>query len=131
MIQPLLEEAPGSLTVINRTVEKAELLRDFFNGIEAGGYEALAGREFDLVVNATSSGLSDQMPPLPEGVFAGGALAYDMVYGRETPFMKFAKEHGAQVADGLGMLVEQAAEAFYIWRGIRPQTTPVIAQLRA
>lgn len=130
VILPLLDEMPASLTVANRTVEKAKALRDFFSGIEASSYENLTGRTFDLVINATSSGLSDQMPPLPEGLFAVEALAYDMVYGRETPFMKFARERGAQIADGLGMLVEQAAEAFYLWRCVRPQTAPVIAQLR-
>ena len=87
-------------------------------------------QQYDLIINATSSGLSDEMPPLPPGIFAPGALAYDMMYGRETPFMRFAREHGAQVADGLGMLVEQAAEAFYIWRGVRPDTAPIIAALR-
>ena len=94
-------------------------------------YEELAGKQFDVVINATSSGLSDEMPPLPPGIFAPGALAYDMMYGRETPFMKFAREHGAAVvSDGLGMLVEQAAESFFIWRGVRPETAPVIAALR-
>jgi shikimate dehydrogenase len=83
------------------------------------------------VINATSSGLADELAPLPTGVFADGALAYDMMYGRDTPFMKFARTHGAVVADGLGMLVEQAAEAFFIWRGVRPDTAPVIAQLRS
>ena len=71
------------------------------------------------------------MPPLPASIFAAGALAYDMVYGKTTPFMQFALEHGATVADGTGMLVEQAAESFYIWRGVRPTTGPVIAALRA
>lgn len=88
------------------------------------------GSPVDLIVNATSSGLSDEMPSLPSINFAPNALAYDLMYGRETPFMKFAREHGAQVADGLGMLVEQAAEAFYLWRGVRPDTAPVIAALR-
>jgi shikimate dehydrogenase len=70
------------------------------------------------------------MPALPDNLFALGALAYDMVYGKTTPFMQFAQARGARAADGLGMLVEQAAESFYIWRGVRPQTAPVIALLR-
>ena len=93
-------------------------------------YSELTGQQFDLVINATSAGLTDSELPLPATIFAPNALAYDMMYGRETPFMKFAREHGAQVADGLGMLVEQAAEAFYLWRGVRPDTAPVIAALR-
>ena len=87
--------------------------------------------KFDLLINATSTSLSDEMPPQPPTIFAPGALAYELMYGRETPFMKFAREHGAAVVtDGLGMLVEQAAESFFIWRGVRPQTAPVIAALR-
>jgi shikimate dehydrogenase len=69
------------------------------------------------------------MPPLPEGIFAPGALAYDMVYARRTPFLDFAQARGARIADGLGMLVEQAAESFFIWRGVRPETAPIIRAL--
>ena len=91
----------------------------------------MPGKQFDLVINATSSGLSDELPPLPDGLFKPGALAYDMMYGRETPFMAFARKQGAAVvADGLGMLVEQAAEAFYLWRNVRPDTRPVFEKLR-
>ncbi len=86
---------------------------------------------FDLVVNATSAGLEGGMPQLPGKLFAPGAIAYDMVYGRDTPFMVFARQQGARAVDGLGMLVEQAAESFFIWRGVRPDTAPVIAQLRS
>jgi shikimate dehydrogenase len=83
------------------------------------------------VINATSAGLTDSELPLPPTIFAPGALAYDMMYGRETPFMKFARKHGAAVvSDGLGMLVEQAADSFLRWRHIRPETAPVIAALR-
>jgi shikimate dehydrogenase len=82
------------------------------------------------VINATSAGLRNEMPALPKGVFAAGALAYDMVYGKRTPFMAFAQQQGARTSDGLGMLVEQAAAAFEIWRGVRPQTQPVIEMLR-
>jgi len=130
VILPLLAEAPASLTVANRTVAKAAALHEHFSSIETCGYQDLAGKQFDLIINATSSGLSDELPPLPVDIFARGALAYDMMYGRVTPFMRFAREQGASVADGLGMLVEQAAETFFVWRSVRPQTAPVIAQLR-
>jgi shikimate dehydrogenase len=98
--------------------------------VDTCGNEVLKGRRFDLVINATSAGLTGTMPALPDDVFAPGALAYDMVYGKVTPFMQFAQARGAQVADGLGMLVEQAAESFFIWRGVRPSTAPVMALLR-
>jgi len=125
-----LQQAGATLTIANRTEAKATKLANAI-GANACSYAALAKQKFDVVINATSSGLSDELAPLPTGVFASGALAYDMMYGRETPFMKFAGEQGAHVADGLGMLVEQAAEAFFIWRGVRPDTAPVIAQLRS
>jgi shikimate dehydrogenase len=98
--------------------------------MSAQAYEELAGARFDLVINATSAGLADKMPPLPNGIFAAGALAYDMVYRKTTPFMQFAQNEGAQVADGLGMLVEQAAAAYFIWRGVHPETQPVIKKFR-
>ena len=97
---------------------------------QGGGFAELAGQSYDLIINATSAGLQDARLPLPLGIFAAGSLAYEMLYGRETPFMGQARIVGARVADGLGMLVEQAAEAFHIWRGKRPATGPVIAALR-
>jgi shikimate dehydrogenase len=125
-----LRDAGANITVANRTVDKAIILAERFV-VSSCSYGELAGKQFDVVINATSSGLADEMPPLPRGIFAPGALAYEMMYGRETPFMKFAREHGAAVvSDGLGMLVEQAAESFFIWRGVRPETAPVIAVLR-
>ncbi len=138
VMHPVLEQRPDSLVVANRTVHKAvNLVKHFqkfepfaLHGISAMPYPELAGAQFDLVINATSAGLSGEMPSLPEGMFAPDALAYDMVYGRDTPFLVFAREHGARAADGLGMLVEQAAAAFFIWRGVRPQTAPVISTLR-
>lgn len=131
VIQPLLEERPACLMVVNRTPAKAVALKESFEQIKGGGYADLGGQQFDVVINATASSLNNDLPPLPEDVFAAGALAYDMMYGRETPFMAFAREQGAgRVADGLGMLVEQAAVAFQIWRGVFPQTRPVIQQLR-
>ena len=131
VLQPLLDANPARLFLVNRTAEKAKALKGTFPAIEAGGYEDLPGLAFDVVINATSSSLNHDMPPLPEGIFASGALAYDMMYGRTTPFMQFAGAHGAAVvADGLGMLVEQAAESFFIWRGVRPATAAVMARFR-
>ena len=134
VILPLLEARPAALTLANRTEEKAFRLALEFAGKadalpEACGFEQLAGQTFDVVINATSAGLSDTPLPLPPHLFAPHAVAYDMVYGRETPFMKQARTAGCRVADGLGMLVEQAAEAFFLWRGMRPQTGPVLAAL--
>lgn len=138
VILPLLEERPATLTIANRTEEKAfRLALEFAGRTEtlpaACGFAQLAEQTFDLVINATSTGLSDIALPLPPHLFAPRALAYEMVYGRETPFMKQARTAhapGVRVADGLGMLVEQAAEAFQAWRGLRPATGPVLVQLR-
>jgi shikimate dehydrogenase len=133
VILPLLNEHPARLFIANRNADRAALLAGQFarDEIQGGGFPALRGERFDLVVNATSASLAGDMPPLPDAVFKPGALAYDMMYGRDTPFLAFAREHGARTADGLGMLVEQAAEAFFVWRGVRPDTAPVIAELRA
>jgi shikimate dehydrogenase len=135
VVLPLLREHPASIDIANRTVEKAVALgRHFapFGRVAAGDYAHLATRSFDLVINATSASLTGEVPPLPPGVFARGSLAYDMVYGDEpTRFMRHAGEHGAaQLADGLGMLVAQAAESFLLWRGVRPDIRPVLAMLR-
>lgn len=141
VILPLLLEGPAQLYIANRTAAKATALVDEFNALPSdvngppghlsgGGFDSLTGRQFDVVINATSAGLSDMPLDLPADLFAERALAYDMVYGRETPFMRQAQAAGAQVADGLGMLVEQAAESFSIWRGVRPETAPVMQALR-
>jgi shikimate dehydrogenase len=132
---PLLQERPASITIANRTLEKALALeRRFapFGRLDAGDYARLAGREFDLVLNATSASVSGELPPLPDGVFARGSLAYDMVYGNApTRFLEHAGEHGAaKLADGLGMLIAQAAESFLLWRGVRPDIEPVLEMLR-
>jgi shikimate dehydrogenase len=127
---PLLE-AGALLSIANRDISKAEqLAARLKRAVKGNSYSAFENAEFEVVINATSSGLSDKLPPMHAGNFAHGALAYDLMYGRDTPFMQFARQHGAQVADGLGMLVEQAAEAFFMWRGVRPDTAAVIAQLR-
>jgi shikimate dehydrogenase len=133
---PLIERKPAALVVANRSVDKAqELARHFsrWGNCSARGYDELAPDVFDLVINATSASVAGELPPLPAGVFAPAALAYDMMYGdKAKPFLGFAQTHGAaRGVDGLGMLVEQAAESFFAWRGVRPQTAPVISMLRA
>ena len=135
VLQPLLAQNPASLTIANRTVIKAESLANQFRGvgdIEAVGYDALDGRHFDIVINGTSTSLSNELPPIPAGIFTGRSLAYDMVYSRGlTPFLRRAQtENAGMLADGLGMLVEQAAESFRIWRGIQPATRKVTNLLR-
>ena len=133
VVGPLLAGSIQSLNIANRTRSKAVDLRARFSAyanVDVCGYDALKGRSFDLVINATSAGLAGAMPSLHDEVFARGALAYDMVYGKTTPFMLFAQARGANVAGGLGMLIEQAAESFFIWRGVRPQSAPVIELLR-
>lgn len=136
ILEPLLKRHPTALVIVNRTLEKAEQLACEFadlGAVSASSFEALANRQFDLVINATSTGLRGESLPLPSNLLAQGCCCYDMSYGAEpTPFMRWAACEAAwAVADGLGMLVEQAAEAFCIWRGVRPQTRPVIEMLRA
>ena len=132
---PLLEGRPGALFIANRDVAKAQKLRDEFvrfGDFEVGGYERLGALEpFDVVLNATSASLRNEAPPVPREAFARDGLAYEMVYGRGlTPFLRVARERGVRrLADGVGMLVEQAAEAFLWWRGVRPQTKALISQL--
>ena len=135
VLGPLLAEQPASLAVANRTVERAVELAELFKSkgmITACGFDELAGRQFDLVINGTSASLQGELPPLPEKILSPGAWCYDMMYGAApTPFMRWAQQHGAAHAlDGLGMLVEQAAEAFLLWRRVRPQTSPVIKTIR-
>lgn len=130
VLGPLLAENPACLVVANRSVDKAHALAARF-GAASASFAELKGRHFDLVINATSAGLSGEAPALPGDVFRPGALAYDMVYGRDTPFLAMARAAGAATSDGSGMLVEQAAESFYLWRGVRPDTAPVLAELRA
>ena len=137
VLQPLLDELPALVVIANRTVSKAQALAAEFGStsmqIETTSLAALAGRHFEVIINATASGLEqsekspfDGVSPAPTGEFA-----YDMMYGRETAFMNQASANGARIADGLGMLVEQAAEAFYLWRNVRPDTAAVLVALRA
>ena len=160
VLHPLLEKMPASFVIVNRSADKAKslveqaekvrlyekapisLLKLLVQGVKftaryqaveivACSFEQLHNQQaFDVVINATSAGLTDATLPIPDSVFAPNCLAYDMMYGIETPFMAQARATGATVADGLGMLVEQAAETFYIWRGVRPVTKPVIEMLR-
>ena len=135
VLEPLLLESPASLIICNRTVEKAQqLAKDFssFGNISACGFADLNGKQFDIIINGTSASLTGELPPLPENLFSENACAYDMMYAaKPTPFMQWATQQGAtNCYDGLGMLVEQAAESFYIWRKKRPETQSVIEKLR-
>ena len=135
ILEPLLAERPASLHIVNRTVERAEqLAREFADAgtVSAGPYAELEGRQFDLVINASSAGLSGDAPELPTTLVRERCCCYDLLYGAEpTPFMRWAAQSAAwAVSDGLGMLVEQAAEAFFRWHRVRPETGPVIHDLR-
>ncbi len=138
VIGPILDKKPRALYIANRTaskaVELAELFRDVkdIGSIKGGGYETLAGQQFDLVINATAASLKGEVPPLPDDLLRAEGCCYDMMYAAEpTAFMLWAKKHGAtQFSDGLGMLVGQAAESFRIWRGVRPSVSPVIRSIK-
>jgi len=151
----LWDASPALLAITNRTLSKAESVAKQFNDamdttdikdrsadhsseprrkekIRVIGLKELPTQQFDLIINATSASLAESLPLVPVASFAPNALAYDMMYGKgQTPFLRLAASAGARTADGLGMLVEQAAESFYVWHGLRPSTTPVLAILRA
>ncbi|MGE6606831.1 shikimate dehydrogenase [Halomonas sp. NPDC076908] len=133
ILEPLLAEQPSEVVVVNRTAAKAEQLASDFadlGNIQGGGFETVSG-VFDVVINGTSASLSGDLPPLPDELFAANAWAYDMMYGSEpTVFLQWAGPRGAKLLDGLGMLVEQAAESFFLWRNVRPETAPVREMLR-
>ena len=136
VLQPLLAEAPAQLLIVNRTPSRArELAADFsaLGPISGGAFEDLAGQHFDLIINASAASLHGEVPPLPDECCTEITWCYDMMYGAEpTPFMLWAEQHGAHKSlDGLGMLVEQAAESFFHWRGVRPETASVIQSIRA
>ena len=134
VLLPLIAQNPTSILIANRGLEKAQNLVKHATKNAACHISAcdlaMLNQPFDVIINATSTGLTDTTLPIPDSIFTKNTLAYDMMYGRETPFMVQARQNGATVADGLGMLVEQAAEAFYLWRGVRPSTQPVIQQLK-
>ncbi len=134
VVLPLLDAGVGRLVIANRTVEKARELAGRYphdGRISASSFDAVPGA-FNIVVNATSATLGGETPQIAPSVYAPGALAYEMMYGKgETPFLLAARAAGsARQSDGLGMLVEQAAESFLLWRGIRPETAPVLRLLR-
>ncbi len=134
VILPLLEQAPARIVVANRTIARARELEQRFAAqgpIVASDFASLR-MPFDVIINATSASLEQQVLPVPATVFGAGTFCYDMMYGAQpTVFMQLASRHGARTRDGLGMLVEQAAESFLLWRGVRPATAPVLTELRA
>jgi len=136
VIEPLLAQKPSQLLVVNRSPLKATELAHIFadrGPIQGGGFELLGEDQFDLVINATSTGLAGEMLELPSTLLTEKSSCYDMVYGSEpTAFMRWGAHNAAwAVSDGLGMLVEQAAESFFLWRGVKPETSSVIQGLRA
>ena len=136
VLAPLLILNPASITIANRNLEKAEQLVESFHSIgdvRACGYDDLGAEKFDLIINATGAGLNHEVPPVPDEILGINSICYDMMYDIEsaTAFVDWAQTRGASLAiDGLGMLVEQAAESFYIWRGLRVDTAAVISELR-
>ncbi len=136
VLAPVLAENPAQLVIANRTKRRAIELADAFGDlgeVSGCGFADLAGESFDLVINGTAASLQGEVPLLPDGVVTSKSFCYDMMYSKkaDTAFVLWAREQGARVAvDGLGMLVEQAAESFYLWRDVRPETRPVLAALR-
>jgi shikimate dehydrogenase len=136
VMRPLLEQQPRRVIIANRTAAKAYSLAiglSTYGQVAGCGFDELEGMQFDLIVNGTAAGLAGEVPAIPDNLLAKGGWCYDMLYSREaTPFQIWGRAHqAARSLDGLGMLVEQAAESFYLWRGILPETAPVIAMLRA
>jgi shikimate dehydrogenase len=132
LLGSLLDASPRWLAVANRSHQRAEELAEEF-GVEAIHFDEIPAEHFDLIINGTTTGLHNEAPAIDPETFNDCLLAYDLVYAPDpTPFMRLAKAGGAkQVADGLGMLIEQAAESFLLWRGVRPETRSVYRELRA
>jgi shikimate dehydrogenase len=139
VVLPIFDRAPAALTIVNRTAAKAHQLVDQFaqNAVESsvrfngGGADAAEAGQYDVVINATAGSLDAALPDCEDSAFGPGTLAYDMMYGpKPTVFIQHAQKLGARAADGLGMLVEQAAESFFIWRGVRPDGGAVLRELR-
>ncbi len=135
VLGPLLEAQPKQVVIANRTLEKAESLAQAFSkqgNISAVAFEKIPQQAFDFIINGTSASLSGSVPPIPVSAVGKQTACYDMMYAQQlTPFLQWASDQGSQqLADGLGMLVEQAAESFRLWRGIKPETQPLIVQMR-
>jgi shikimate dehydrogenase len=135
ILEPLLDQTPDRVVIANRTPDRARsLARDFsdLGEISGCGFDDLASLQFDLIINGTSAGLEGQVPPIAPGALRSGGITYDLMYGQEpTAFVLWGRQAGARLAlDGLGMLVEQASEAFYLWRAVRPDSRAVIRSLR-
>lgn len=140
VVLPMLERGPREIAIVNRTAAKAhDLIGQFAAAaaeagcvIKGGGPNTIDPNPYDVIVNATAGSLDAALPECDERAFGADTLAYDMMYGAQpTVFMRHAQALGARAADGLGMLVEQAAESFFVWRGVRPDSAPVLAALRA
>lgn len=135
VIAPLLVLRPAELVIANRTAERAQAFAADFadlGAVRGCGFDGLGEEGYDLVINATSASLSGELPAIPPNVIGSHTVCYDMAYGRqETPFLRWSREQGcARALQGWGMLVEQAAESFHLWRGVRPLTAPVLEALR-
>lgn len=131
ILEMLLNKKPQHICIVNRTQSKAQNLVELFTDlgkVTACGYNELGHQSFDLIINATAASLHGDLPPLPDNLLTENGYCYDLAYALEpTPFVQWGRVHGARISvDGIGMLVEQAAEAFYIWRGIRPETQSLI-----
>ena len=136
VLGPLLDQSPDSILVANRTVERAAKLVAGFQhkgNVSSCGFDELSGKQFDLILNATAASLTGDLPPLPDNLLKPAGCCYDLAYGSEkTAFVRWGEAQGAKLSlDGVGMLAEQAAEAFELWRGVKPETAQVIKQLEA
>lgn len=135
VLQPLLQAEPERLHIANRTPSKAAELAESFKSdgnVSGGGLQVVTAKTFDIIINGTASSLKGEVPQVPDGLLSPQGLCYDMMYSaKPTAFVRWGLAQGASISqDGLGMLVEQAAEAFFIWRGTRPDTKPVLDSLR-
>ncbi|MFT6388951.1 MAG: shikimate dehydrogenase [Cellvibrionaceae bacterium] len=135
VLEPFIEQEPKSITIVNRTLEKAVSLSQEFNDvfpIDTCSFSDLENKSFDIIINGTSASLTGDLPPLPNNIILSDAYCYDMMYSKElTPFLKWAKQNGCKkLSDGLGMLVCQGAESFFIWRKVKPYTVDVIKHVR-